>query len=101
LTFTYTSTLDNGSPLPQFISGISTSTNYVYSVYSPNSNDVGIYLIKLTALVKGPGQSTSLSTNFKLVVTAPPPTIIVNQPPYFVSALNLDQSAFVGEAWEY
>ena len=51
--------------------------------------------------MSGTGQSTSLSTNFTLVVTAHPPLAIINQPPYFVSDLTLDFSVFAGEGWEY
>jgi hypothetical protein len=55
LTFTYTSSLGNGDPLPAFISGINTLNDYQYIIYSSKSIDVGTYFVKLTAEVKGPG----------------------------------------------
>jgi len=101
LVFTYSSTLDDGSPLPSFISGVLTLSDYEFTIYSSVAADAGTYILKVTALVSGTGQSTSLSTSFTLVVTAPAPLAIINQPPYFVSDLTLDFSIFAGEEWEY
>ncbi len=78
LVFTYTSTLDDGSPLPSFISGVQTLTAYEFAVFSSQASSAGSYDIKIIVQVGGTGQSTSLSTSFTLVVTAPPPNIIIN-----------------------
>lgn len=77
LIFTYTSTLDDGSSLPSFISGILTLTSYQFTVYSSSASTAGTYQIKLTVQVGGTGQTTQLSTSFTLVVTAPPPNIVI------------------------